>query len=814
MQVLKNEDIKISSDRVLNIATGDSRFSVKWKNQEITWQWLVNKLQKTTRTRETIQEYQRMAKSKKDDIKDVGGFVGGILKEGRRKTENVANRSVITLDMDDIPTSVHDVWLSITMTYENALCIYSTHSHTEKRPRLRLVIPLSRPVFPDEYQAISRRIANDIGIDWFDDTTYEPARLMYWPSTSEDGEYVFKYQDGSYLDPDTVLNTYLDWTDVSLWPTSSRAHDIMVSRIGKQEDPLEKSGIVGAFCRTYSISDVIDSFLGDVYVQSKLAGRYTFKDGSTTSGLVTYGDKFAYSHHGTDPSSGILCNSFDLARIHLYGELDDDVKEGTPTNRIPSFSKMIKLAQEDPKVKIQLGKENLQDLNEEFDYIDDIKEEEEWLTKLEYDKKGNLENTIRNVMLVLENDPRIKGKLIYDEFANRAFVKKGAPWSDLGNHDWSDTDDSGLRYFMERHYQLTTAYKIEDAKNLTFDKCKTHPVREYLNSLVWDGLERLETVFVDYLGAEDSIYTREVAKVHLVGAVARIFRPGVKYDTMVTLTGKQGIGKSTFIAKLAMDWFSDNLDTMRGKEAAELIQGKWHIELGELNATRKADRDQVKAFLSRQEDVYRVAYSRNTSRFPRQCVFWGSTNDTAFLRDPTGDRRTYPIDCHYQLPELSIWDDLTQEEVDQIWAEAVSLYKAGTPIYLKGKAAEMVIEKQQEYKEDTPLRGLIIEYLESDYPIEWDTMDLIERRLYIQAADKDDIPGMALSGEKISKDKVCALEIWCELLGKKEGDLKPINTREINDILTSIKGWEKTKSASRFGNLYGSQRGFQREWMK
>ena len=252
--------IQVESDINLNIAVGNSRFDTKWKNIEISWSKLLYKLSNTTRTNETIKEYFAMTKAKRDQIKDIGGFVGGPLKSGRRKAENLAYRSVLTLDMDYIHTSVDDVWDVITMFFGNELCIYSTHSHTPEKPRIRLVMPLSRPVLPDEYQAIARRVAYDIGIDMFDDTTYTPIRLMYWPSTSKDGEFIFKHQKGNLLDVDQILDSYFDWTDISEWPTSSREENIIHSEAKKQEDPHEKKGFIGAFCRTYTITEAIEKF--------------------------------------------------------------------------------------------------------------------------------------------------------------------------------------------------------------------------------------------------------------------------------------------------------------------------------------------------------------------------------------------------------------------------------------------------------------------------------------------------------------------------------------------------------------------------
>ncbi len=798
----------LDNSRKIYIATGRSRKETKWKNIEISYEAFIEKLKTTTRTRETFKEYKRMSKTLQVEAKDVGGFVGGSLKSGRRKAENVANRSLLTLDMDYIDISVNDLWDSITMFNDYEILMYSTHSHEPKRPRLRLIIPLDRPVLSDEYQAIGRKIAEEIGIDMFDDTTYEPFRLMYWPSTSADGEYIFKRQEGYWLDPDTVLDKYLDWRDVSFWPESSRQSVRINSRIKKQEDPLTKKGIIGAFCRTYSISDAIDTFLDEAYIETKVKGRYTYAEGSTVGGLVTYEDKFAYSHHGTDPVSGILCNAFDLVRIHKFGIRDEDAKENTPVNRMPSFTAMSELASSDENVKTTLGTERLNQAMDDFEIEDNEEIDVEWVRELDYDNKGNLRNTIDNAIIILENDPRTKGKMIYNEFSNRATVVGKLPWNDDINRDWRDDDDSGVRHFLESQYNLTGARKIADAVTIVYQKNKIHPVKDYLESLTWDGVERIETLLTDYLGAEDSLYTRAVIRTHLTAAVARIFKPGVKYDTMLTLTGPQGIGKSTFIRYLAKDWFNDSLETVKGKEAYEQLQGSWLIEMGELTATRKADIEAVKLFLSKTEDIYRVAYGRRTSRFPRQCVFWGTSNDREFLRDKTGDRRTWPVDCSVVKTNKSVFKDLPGE-VDQIWAETVELYKSGHKLHLEGKEAEEAIKQQKAHAEDSPKTGLIEEYLNRDYPVNWDNMDLYERRNYLDDIE-DDFDAVA-STHTMKKDRTCVMEIWCELFKGDPKALTPILSREINDILRTLDGWEKVKTSMRFGKLYGTQRGFKRK---
>lgn len=800
--------INENSSLTLDLTTANNRFSKAWITKPIAWGKLVNRLSKPTITQETQDEYRRMAKSQKAKIKDVGGFVGGAIRGKKRLNTTVKSRQLITLDIDTVDNgyTADDIWRLYNMYLGYEAVIYSTHAHTEKKPRLRLIIPTDREMLPDEYEPVARKVAELSGIDmdFFDDTTYEVARLMYWPSCSRDAKFFFKHKTGNLISVDEILDSYDEWQDTEEWPTSSRQDDIIKREKDKQEDPLEKKGLVGAFCRTYTISAAIDTFLSDVYEESR-NGRYTYTKGSTFGGLVVYDDKFAFSHHSTDPISGHLCNAFDLVRLHKYGSLDTDAKKDTPINRMPSYLKMLDDITKDEKVSAQIVKEQQQTVSDDFDFTEDPKE---WTKKVKFNKKGEIQNTISNIVLVLDNDPNLKGKLIYDEFSNRAIVESGVPWGKKQRqHDWQDIDDSGLYDYLEKVYKLSSMQKVEDAKNLVFDKNKTHPVKEYLEALPeWDGQKRIETIFNDYLGAEDNVYTREAAKVHFTAAIKRIYEPGCKYDPMVILAGKQGIGKSTFIMKIAGDWFSDSVYTIKGKEAAELIQGVWHIELGEMSAMRKSDRDAVKAFLSKQDDIYRVAYAKNTTRFPRQCVFWGTSNEYNFLRDPTGDRRSFPIDCGVIKPTLDIFSDLDDER-DQIWAEAKELYKNGQQTYLTGEALALSIKAQEEHKEDVPWRGVIEAYLEKKYPSNWDEMPLHERRNYIKG-ETSGFDSADLS-EKVKLKKVCALQIWCELFDGKKQNLSTVDTMKINDILTSLPNWERTTTA-RFGDLYGTQRGFKR----
>lgn len=795
--------IKLKHDRPITIATGASRKSINWTNSELLWSELVSRLSVVHRTSETMSEYQSMPKGKRDVLKDVGGFVGGKLKNNRRTIENVEERSIVTLDMDSIPAGV-DIWSIVETLFDFAACLYSTHSHTPAANRLRLVMPLSRPVTADEYGAIARRIAQEIGIDYCDDTTFDPCRLMYWASCCVDADYVFHYADAPFLDPDEVLATYKDWQDTTSWPVSSRKSQQVERTAKKQGNPLEKPGVIGAFCKTYDIPAAIEKFLPEVYSPAG-PGRFTYAKGSTAGGLVLYEDgAFAFSHHGTDPVGGRLVNSFDLVRIHLHGLLDEETPEDTPVNRMPSYTAMTETALADEQVAYQLTLDKI----EAFDETDEetAGADTEWLKDLELTKRGEIADTIDNTQMILCNDPRLCQSFYYDEFKERPIASGDLPWmkkKDRITDVWCDTDDAGLRAFLESEYHIVSAAKIRDAVDLAMMQRKRHPVREYLEGLSWDGEERLETLFSRYLGAEDSRYTRAVTRAALVGAVARIMKPGCKHDHILVLVGPQGCRKSTTLAKLGKEWFSDSLYTMSGKDAYEQIQGFWIIEMGEMAAARKAEIEQIKQFISKQSDSYRAAYGRRTQEHKRQCAFFGSTNDLEFLRDLTGARRFWPVVVDNTGVKMA--DKITEKIVDQIWAEAVELYRKGERWYLAAEDEAEALEVQKEHTQISDRAGMIREFIEKPVPADWYARSIAERRAYWS----DDFGPAEKAKQTEPRMKVCALEIWCELF---EGDPKTYNSRiaqEFNAILRTTDGWEPSAMV-RIGGEYGRQRGYVR----
>ena len=668
--------MKLANDKELEIAVAPSRKTKTWKNRKILWSELAERLSKTTRTPETVAEYKQMSRDRQSDVKDVGGFVGGYLNNGRRT--DVRFRSVVCLDAD---FATPELWEDWCLVFGAAGLIYSTHKHTPEKPRLRLVVPLSRNVSPDEYQAVGRRIADSLGeksMDWFDDTSYQPERVMFWPSTSQDGEYVFEICDGDFLDVDMILGTYRDWRDISSWPISSRVAELPRRAASKQADPLSKPGLVGAFCRAYSITEAIEAF-GLKYEKAG-PNRYTYTEGSTAAGAVVYEDKFLYSNHNSDPTSQQLCNAWDLVRIHRFSDLDEDVDPSTPVSSRPSYKAMAQLATEDPKVRAQIVEDRTAEAREDFAAPVDDKD---WRAELKITEKGGIAQTIGNVVIILEHDPSLAGRLAYNEMSQNIVLVQSTPWREIkGESQWTDTDDASLRYYLEDVYGLGGKDKIFDAVNVVAQEHTFHPVRDYLDSCDWDGVPRVEDMLIRMFGAEDTPYTRAVTRKTLAGAVARIYQPGIKFDYMLVLRGDQGAGKTTLTRKLGGEWYSDSFSTVQGKDAYEQILGVWIMEVGELAGMKKAEAESIKLYISKQVDRFRPAYGRRTREFPRQCIFIGTTNETQFLRDATGNRRFWVVDLPGKAP-ASLWDEWDEDYVKQIWGEAVQIWRAGEKLYLR-----------------------------------------------------------------------------------------------------------------------------------
>ena len=799
-------------DKQIKIATGGSRKAVSWVVQETTWSALLLKLSQPARTTETFQEYKSLPRPKQDDLKDVGGFVGGVLAGPRRKKDAAGERYLVTLDADTIEPGGTQGVLNAVSGLGCAYAVYSTRKHEGAAPRLRIVVPLDEPCTAEEYEPIARKLASFLGMQIFDPTTFESVRLMYWPSCSADSEFIFLYEDRPFLSRSGMLGLYRDWRDVAEWPEVPGAAKIRDRSAKKQGDPLEKAGVVGAFCRCYSIEAAMEVFIPGTYEPCG-DGRYTYAGGSTVGGAVLYEDgKFLYSHHATDPCSGKLCNAFDMVRLHRFGDEDADAKPDTPAANLPSFLSMCRYAAALEPVAQLLNRERYEKAVQGFGTpVDTSGEDFGWLSRLAtHPKTGRPLATVDNVQAIIENDPLLKGRIYHDDFSDRPMVCGQLPWEKFafdGRHRlWRDQDDAGLRGYMESHYGIGTKNSVLDGFAVYALNHRVNFLKDYLASLRWDGVPRVDTLLVDYFGAEDNTYSREAIRKCLAGAIARLLSPGVKFDQMLILVGPQGAGKSTFWRMLGMRWYTESLYTFEGKEAAELLQGYWIVECGELAGMTKSERNAVKQFISRCEDTYRAAYGRRTENYPRRCLLVGTTNEKEFLKDETGERRFWPVDLAKHPPRKDPHRDLPGE-VPMIWAEALQVYLGGESLLLSQEAEMLAKESQECHKESDPNEGVIAEFLQKKVPAGWYRKSLADRRNWLDNTfNQQNVEESSL----VYRDRICALEVWNECY-RQFTRMKKSEAREINAALDRMPGWKRAEGPLRFGSDYGLQRGYTRE---
>lgn len=801
--------MNLKYDFDVDIATAHSRLAKTWRNK--TWRWsdIVARCAETRRTSETVAEYARMSREEQSSVKDVGGFVGGYLANGARKTAGVLYRTLVTLDID---YATADVWDDFTLNYDCAAMVYSTHKHTEEKPRLRLVLPADRQMSPAEYEPVCRYWTSRLGIELFDHTTYQLARLFYWPSTSRDGVYMFDCQDGPAFSVDEVLATYRNPQDVSEWPMSSREGEAVAHELKKAGDPTEKPGLIGAFCRTYSIEDALEKFLGDVYAPTATPGRYTYLKGHMAGGCVTYEGKYAYLHNETDPASMKLCNAFDLVRIHKFG-IRDEGSRVTDVTRLPSYAAMTEFAAKDPEVRVLLTKERSETALNDLAGIGDAEdtadadtdgEDTDWMKRLDYDRKGNIKATPKSLRVIMLNDRNFKA-VRYDLFSQRDTV--GAADSPFrGTHAPDEVDDTSLArmggYLADTYgVEISVNSMVDKMLRLTAPERSYHAVRDFITAEKWDGRPRADTMVIDYLGADDTPVNRAMTRKWLAAAAGRGFDidpltgEGIKFDNMLVLDGPQGCGKSTFIETLAGAFRgSISLNDPR-KEQYEQMQRSWIVEVPELKGLKMAEMGAVKDLITSRSDNFRAAYARTLTKNPRHCVLIGSTNDDYFLKDVTGNRRFWIMKVTGNGGPR-VWGERLKREIAQIRAEAYEIYMSGEPLMLDEDMERQMCAYVEGFNEvmGDPLRDYLDEWLAIRLPVDWARYEPSRRRAFFR--DYDPLtPGGSVVRERVA---ICEIVTECPFPG-----LQKYSPQRIGAILKSL-GWEKSERRERVGTYRGA----------
>lgn len=732
-------------DLKFTIHTANTCSANVWKPTTVSWPDMEKKLTTTKRTKETMSEYAKMSNDKKKDIKNVGAFVAGELKNDSRKKDNVINRCMLTLDADNNAEGLPTKWADFIKEYAGllyktfkdnnnrvesnplAFVIYPTHSDRPDNRRFRVVVPLSRPVIPPEYEVISRYVVNAVGTQYFDSTTHEPNRCFFWPSTPKDGIFDPITGGNSPLNVESVLSVapMIEQRKLIEESINGIVPDTGIkNRIGRAQNPREKNGAVGLFCRAYSIEDAIETFLSDVYKYAD-NGRYTYISGTTHGGLVCYDGLWAYSHHDSDPIGGKLVNAFDIVRLHKFSNMDARAKAETPVNRLPSYTEMVKLAENDNRVKA----EKLKQANEDFaGYLDG-----DGLELLTYDTKGRIENTRANLETILLNDKTLSA-IKYDLFLGADVITEVNHLSKTRGVELDDNMLTRATSLIEKRYGLKKSVNaVQEALQATTPERSFHSVKELIASVEWDGVKRIDTLLIEYLGAVDTPINRAFMRKWMIGAVARATTTDgnpINFQNVLLLIGDGGTGKSQFIWTLAYSggYHSNSVNfSIRDKELIERTHGAFIVELAELSGLSRAEYQDTKDMISTNTDRVRRAYAHKTSVITRKYAFIATTNNETPLRDPSMDNRRWW--CVVVKGYTRDWRNELAALVPQLWAEAYQAYKAGESFELDADQKEEVTRMNLEHSntQDDPILDVVKEYLEKSYPANYLDMTKEER---------------------------------------------------------------------------------------
>lgn len=619
-------DSGLKHDGDLVVSLGKNRNDTAWKNTTMRWSVLAAKLADSRETSETHKEFLGLTKDAQDQIKDIGGFVGGFLKDGRRLKANVTGRQIVTLDADYADSGFWDSVQDLMIDWSDfAALLYSTHKHSPDKPRLRLIVPLSKEVGPEEYEAIARKLADAVGIEAFDDTTYEVNRLMYWPSHSRDVEPVFELHDAPFLDPDDVLSKYRNWKDWSEWPVSSRETKKRCEKAEKVEDPLTKSGIIGAFCRTYTITEAIQKFIPDVYVPTAKEDRWTYAAGSTSGGLVIYDDdRLAFSHHSTDPAGGQDINAFDLTRIHKFGELDLDDEHKRVQDK-PSYKRMVEFAAADHETQVTLAMEKQKGAAEDFAAPEgDERARTEWL--LQFHKVSQktgipldiidasitdyIEST--ETIILLAGEPYLYRDGVYTLDEAGAQLKsliRGCIFHDLVNSARVDRVYklllSGAKLRHDIDELNVGSQRLINCRNGMLDietlELKPHDPKYFsLNQVPFDWDPDYEapegSIMEEYLRA---MIPKEDDRQMFLEYAGYCLVPYIGFQKFLILTGEGGIGKSVLLGLIEgivgrRNASAISLQSLSGRFYSRFLFGKLLNACGDLSSEAMTDTSTLK----------------------------------------------------------------------------------------------------------------------------------------------------------------------------------------------------------------------------
>ena len=753
----------------INLTYAPSTTSKQWFPITLTWEKFVEGAQEPTTE------------------KVCSPYMAGKATSTNRKDSRVEYRSMVTLDADkadpDLPARVEGLGLTS--------LVHSTYSHTTDKPRYRVIIPLMGPgLTEEEYPRAARALMEALGKEQFDSCSTIPKQLMYSPSAKHPDQYeVYSYEGGTAT-AQGLLERFGGYTST---PEHKR---------GPKCDPYKLPGVVGAFNRLYDMARAVEEF--NLPYEQVGENRWHYTPSESAGGVCTYPDGYVYSNHASDPAGGRALCVFDLVAMHRFADLDE--KAGTPLNAAPkdrpSIQKAMQEFMELPDVKAEMMGVNIQ-----------LHSEKDWVSKLHvHPKTGKTVDDGDNWKLLMKHDP-VLSKLGYNKM-NLATVTLGDfPWRKVtpGKDDQlTNADRAQISLHIQCTYNMRRPSKeqVNDAIDMVAQDHSFHPIEEYLEGLQWDGVSRIET----WLPGEVNNYKRSVARLVAVQAVARMLDPGVKVDNCLILAGGEGLGKSWFIERMARGWTCTlgPIDRGNARDTIMIMSRSWVAVADEGYSLKKADADNMKNFITRTHDEVRLPYARETEILPRRQVIWGTTNDPTFLRAQEGNRRFLIVNVTEKLD----FDKYTCEYVDQVWAEAVHIWKEsrakygveGNPVLRLSDAEEEVAkEVRGEATEEEPLVGLIQNYLETLVPDGWERMPIDERIMWLRKAEQ----GLVKPGTH-RIERVCSLEIWRIVLEGKDAKISRRDSLEITDALRKIPGWESSGAKRMHFHVFGQQRFFSR----
>lgn len=764
--------------RQLSLAVGDS-FSSGVTAVAMDWPGLVRNLSEYTVSDETLAAFNAKSKDEQLRLKDRGWWNGNTYSGKRRAADQIQSVDVIWLDLDNCKLgAVERLRAALDPMLGDvpyAAFLGSTRKHSATAPRLRLVLPLTRAATVDESDAIKRKLAEVIGMAQADPVSFRANQVSFWPSRCIDGDVIAEAFDGEWLDPSAFLAQHYPsgWQDRTHWPLHpGESKGVLANKVdGKRTDPRDRDDLIGTFTRTYDIQTAIAELIPGTYLEGSPEGRYTHVAGSTANGAAVYENGlWLYSHHQTDPVNGILCNSFDLVRIHRFGFLDDGAAADTPSTKLPSFGAMSGWAMELPAIKDALRADAIG----EFEAIAQLPdaptpEAREAAVATLYDdleknhKTGKVTASYANVVALLRRHPDYAG-LSFNANNETKVWRSPMPWHTGAEIRSIEDATAGLTYRTKealrlrdhmihiiRGMELPTETLIEQCVEVVCPERSYHPIHDAFDRLpVWDGVPRVEQLLPRYVNTPDDLYHRQVGRKLLCGIVARALTPGCKFDYSVIFIGLQGVGKSTFFATLAghTSWFTDSMPPIdKRADCVNAIRSQLIVEWGEMQDLKRSEVESVKAFMTSRVDKVRLSYEAQTRAYPRQCVIVGTSNSETPLRDQSGNRRFWPVYCN--IPQGKLIDSAAlAAEREQLFAEAKTMLLAGERLYLTDEAESLARAMQETARDVSPMEEAIHQWLAGHTPSVAQPAGIDGGDFYLKAE---------------RRDLVCTRQIACEV---------------------------------------------------